>query len=180
MPEVRLTCPLDCPDTCSLLVTVENGHAVKLRGDPTHPVTQGFACSKTYKYPDRMYLESRPLYPMKRVGAKGSGQWQRLTWDEALDEIAVRLKATLETHGAESILRYNYIGKLDFQVLDAARGVVVTRGSVNSFTASAATRSTIAAAASTTDATVRLMQILSDLVVTQLLATSANWVAPAP
>lgn len=112
MPEVRLTCPLDCPDTCSLLVTLENGKAVKLRGDPMHPVTQGFACSKTYKYTDRMYLESRPLYPMKRIGAKGSGQWQRLTWDEALDEIAARLRDTLETHGAESILRYNYAGTM--------------------------------------------------------------------
>ena len=112
MLEVRLTCPLDCPDTCSLLVTIEAGKALKLRGDPTHPVTQGFACSKTYKYPDRMYLESRPLYPMKRIGAKGSGQWQRLTWDEALDEIAARLKATIETYGAESILRYNYAGTM--------------------------------------------------------------------
>ena len=112
MPEVRLTCPLDCPDTCSLLVTIENGKAIKLRGDPAHPVTQGFACSKTYKYPDRMYLESRPLYPMKRIGAKGSGAWQRLTWIEALDEIAARLRDILETHGAESILRYNYAGTM--------------------------------------------------------------------
>lgn len=78
-----------------------------------------------------------------------------------------------------SILRYNYIGSVDFQVRDAT-GTVVTQGSANSFTASAATRSTIAAAASTTDATTRLMQILSDLVITQLLATSANWVTPAP
>lgn len=112
MPEVRLTCPLDCPDTCSLLVTVEDGKALKLRGDPTHPTTQGFACSKTYKYPMRMYLESRPLYPMKRIGAKGSGQWQRLTWTEALDEIAQRLRDTLEHHGPESILRYNYAGTM--------------------------------------------------------------------
>ena len=79
-----------------------------------------------------------------------------------------------------SILRYNYIGTVNFQVRDAATGTVVTQGSANSFTASTATRSTIAAAASTTDATVRLMQILSDLVVTQLLATSKTWVTPAP
>ena len=78
-----------------------------------------------------------------------------------------------------SILRYNYIGSVTFQVRDST-GKVVTQGSANSFTASAATRSTIAAAASTTDATTRLMQILSDLVVTQLLATSAKWVTPAP
>lgn len=79
-----------------------------------------------------------------------------------------------------SILRYNYIGTVNFQVRDAVTGTVVTQGSANSFTASAATRSTIAAAASTTDATVRLMQILSDLVVTQLLASSKTWVTPAP
>jgi LPS-assembly lipoprotein len=79
-----------------------------------------------------------------------------------------------------SILRYNYIGSVAFQVRDAATGTVVTQGSANSFTASAATRSTIAAAASTTDATTRLMQILSDLVITQLLATSSKWVTPAP
>jgi anaerobic selenocysteine-containing dehydrogenase len=95
-----------------LLVTVENGRAVKLRGDPAHPVTQGFACSKTYRYPERMYLDSRPLFPMKRIGEKGSGQWQRLTWDEALDEIAARLKETIHAHGAESVLRYNYAGTM--------------------------------------------------------------------
>jgi len=79
-----------------------------------------------------------------------------------------------------SILRYNYIGTVTYQVYDLATGAVVTQGSANSFTASAATRSTIAAAASTTDATTRLMQILSDLVITQLLATSKTWVTPAP
>jgi LPS-assembly lipoprotein len=79
-----------------------------------------------------------------------------------------------------SILRYNYIGTVSFQVRDVTTDAVVTQGSANSFTASAATRSTIAAAASTTDATTRLMQILSDLVITQLLATSGTWVTPAP
>jgi LPS-assembly lipoprotein len=79
-----------------------------------------------------------------------------------------------------SILRYNYIGNVVYQVIDVATGAVVTQGTANSFTASAATRSTIAAAASTTDATTRLMQILSDLVITQLLATSDTWVTPAP
>lgn len=79
-----------------------------------------------------------------------------------------------------SILRYNYIGNVVYQVHDVATGAVVAQGTANSFTASAATRSTIAAAASTTDATTRLMQILSDLVITQLLATSGKWVTPAP
>ncbi len=93
-------------------ITVDGGRAVKLEGDANHPVTQGFACSKTYRYPERMYLESRPQFPMRRIGAKGSGQWQRLTWDEALDEIAERLQTVLETHGAESVLRYNYAGTM--------------------------------------------------------------------
>jgi LPS-assembly lipoprotein len=79
-----------------------------------------------------------------------------------------------------SILRYNYVGSVAFQVKDAATGAVLSQGATNSFTASAATRSTVAAAAAETDATVRLMAILADQVVTQLLATSRNWVTPAP
>ena len=110
--KIRLTCPLDCPDACSLIVTLENNRAVKVEGDSSHPVTQGFACSKTYRYPERAYLESRPKYPMKRVGAKGEGKWARVSWDDALDEIAARLKVVLETHGAESVLRYNYAGTM--------------------------------------------------------------------
>jgi anaerobic selenocysteine-containing dehydrogenase len=112
MPKVRLSCPLDCPDTCSLQITIEGDRAVKLEGDAAHPVTQGFACSKTYRYPQRMYLESRPQFPMKRVGAKGEGRWQRLSWDDALDEIAARLQKTLEAQGAQSVLRYNYAGTM--------------------------------------------------------------------
>lgn len=79
-----------------------------------------------------------------------------------------------------SILRYNYVGSVSWQVKDAATGAVLTQGATNNFTASAATRSTVAAAASTTDATTRLMAILADQVVTQMLSTSRNWVAPAP
>jgi anaerobic selenocysteine-containing dehydrogenase len=108
----RLTCPLDCPDACSLIVTLANNRAIKIDGDSRHPVTQGFACSKTYRYPERAYLETRPKYPMKRVGAKGEGKWERVSWDEALDEIASRLKDVLEQHGAESVLRYNYAGTM--------------------------------------------------------------------
>jgi anaerobic selenocysteine-containing dehydrogenase len=110
--KVRLTCPLDCPDACSLLVTLENGRAVKVEGDPIHPTTQGFACSKTYKYPMRAYHDERPKFPLKRIGQKGAGQWARVSWDEALDEIAEKLRTILETHGPESILRYNYAGTM--------------------------------------------------------------------
>ncbi len=107
-----LTCPLDCPDACRLIVTVQDGRAVKVEGDPDHPVTRGFACSKTYRYPERAYLGTRPKYPMRRVAAKGEGRWSRVSWDEALDEIAARLGTILETHGPESILRYNYAGTM--------------------------------------------------------------------
>ncbi len=112
MTKVSLTCPLDCPDACRLLVSVQNGRAVKVEGDPNHPVTRGFACSKTYRYPERAYLETRPKYPLKRVGRKGEGRWVRVSWDEALDEIASKLKIVLEQHGPESILRYNYAGTM--------------------------------------------------------------------
>jgi anaerobic selenocysteine-containing dehydrogenase len=81
--KVRLTCPLDCPDACSLLVTLEHGRAVKVEGDPIHPTTQGFACSKTYKYPMRAYHDERPKFPLKQIGQKGAGQWARVSWDEA-------------------------------------------------------------------------------------------------
>jgi anaerobic selenocysteine-containing dehydrogenase len=110
--KARLTCPLDCPDACSLLVTVENGRATKIEGDSAHPITRGFACSKTYRYPERAYLETRPKYPMKRLGAKGSGQWARVSWDEALDDIAANLKRVLEQHGSSSVMRYNYAGTM--------------------------------------------------------------------
>lgn len=110
--KASLTCPLDCPDACRLLVTVQDGRAVKVEGDPNHPVTRGFACSKTYRYPERAYLGTRPKYPMKRVGAKGEGRWARVSWDEALDEIAGRMCDILERHGPESILRYNYAGTM--------------------------------------------------------------------
>jgi anaerobic selenocysteine-containing dehydrogenase len=130
MPTVRQTCPLDCPDACSLLVTLENGRAVKIAGDPNHPVTRGFACSKTYRYPERAYLETRPKYPQKRLGAKGEGRWQRLTWDEALDEIAARVQNILEQHGAQSILRYNYAGTMGLHQNNHAHALFRALGAI--------------------------------------------------
>ncbi len=109
MKTVRLTCPLDCPDACSLLVTLEHGRAIKVAGDVNHPVTKGFACSKTYRYPERAYLETRPKFPMRRNSA---GVLSRLSWDEAFDEIAAKLQTILEQYGAESILPYHYAGTM--------------------------------------------------------------------
>ncbi len=106
---MRLTCPLDCPDACSMLVTLEQGRVVKVVGDPNHPITQGFLCSKTYRYPERAYLETRPKYPMRRNSA---GVLTRVSWDDALDEIAGKLQRIIKQHGAESILPYHYAGTM--------------------------------------------------------------------
>src|SRR5215470_8347983 len=111
---VKSACPHDCPDACAVLITVEDGKAVKIQGDPEHPVTRGFLCAKVAKYLDRVYSPDRVLFPMRRVGIKGprSGQWQRIGWDEALDEIAAKLKAVSDQFGPESILPYSYGGTL--------------------------------------------------------------------
>ncbi|MBW6395775.1 molybdopterin oxidoreductase family protein [Thermus sp. SYSU G05001] len=108
--KARATCPLDCPDACSLLLTLEEGRLSRVEGDPRHPVTQGFACAKTYRYPER--VRERLLYPMRRVGKKGEGRFERISWEEALEEIAERLRAILDTHGGEAILPYHYAGTM--------------------------------------------------------------------
>lgn len=113
MPEIRHSvCALDCPDACGLLVQVEDGRGTKLRGDPDHPVTQGFLCAKVTRYLERQYSPERLLYPMKRTGAKGEGKFARISWDEALDTIAGRLKAASDEWGPESILPYSYAGSM--------------------------------------------------------------------
>lgn len=109
---VRAACPHDCPDTCAMLVTVKDGRAIKIGGDPSHPVTQGFLCAKVSRYIERTYHQDRLLYPMRRIGPRGSGQWQRITWDEALNEIASRFKAISAEYGPEAILPYSYSGSL--------------------------------------------------------------------
>jgi anaerobic selenocysteine-containing dehydrogenase len=113
MPETRHSvCALDCPDCCSLLVTVENGRGVRLRGDPEHPVTRGFLCGKVAQYLEREYSPGRLVYPQRRVGAKGEGRFERISWDEALDEIAARLKSIAAEFGPEAILPYSYAGTM--------------------------------------------------------------------
>ena len=93
-------CALDCPDTCAMLVQVENGRATRLRGDPEHPVTRGFLCGKVAQYLDREYSPERLLYPQKRVGEKGSGRFERISWDEALDTIADPPRAVARDFGS--------------------------------------------------------------------------------
>ena len=110
---IRGACPHDCPDTCAMLVTVENGHAVRVAGDPDHPVTQGFLCAKVNRYIERTYHEDRLRTPLRRVGAKGRGQFERITWDDALDEIATRLGAIARSDdGPQAILPYSYAGTM--------------------------------------------------------------------
>ncbi|MFN7918689.1 MAG: molybdopterin-dependent oxidoreductase [Bryobacteraceae bacterium] len=111
---VHSTCALDCPDACSLLVTIEDGKAVKLRGNPDHPVTRGFLCAKVSKYLERQYSPDRLLYPQRRAGAKGEGRFERISWDQALDEITARLKSIAAEFGPEAILPYSYAGTMGY------------------------------------------------------------------
>jgi anaerobic selenocysteine-containing dehydrogenase len=118
MPEVRRSvCALDCPDTCSLLINVETSPShqqtgSRLRGDPHHPITRGFLCGKVARYLEREYSPERLLYPQRRVGPKGEGRFVRISWDEALEEIACRLKQTAAEFGPESILPYSFAGSM--------------------------------------------------------------------
>lgn len=109
---VHSVCALDCPDTCSLLVEIEDGHARRLRGNPNHPVTRGFLCAKVTRYLEREYSPDRLLYPQRRVGAKGSGRFERISWDDARDEIASRFTEISAEHGTEAILPYSYSGTM--------------------------------------------------------------------
>lgn len=105
-------CALDCPDACALKITVEDGKVTKLSGDPDHPITRGFACVKMARYPERQEQADRLLYPMKRVGAKGEGRFERIGWDQAIREIADRTRSILDIFGGESILPYHYAGTM--------------------------------------------------------------------
>jgi anaerobic selenocysteine-containing dehydrogenase len=128
---VHAACPHDCPDACGVLITIEDGRATRIQGDPEHPVTRGFLCAKVAKYLDRVYSPDRVLYPMRRVKPKGAasverrasspgqavappaeGAFERISWDQALDEITHRLRRIIAEHGCESILPYSYGGTL--------------------------------------------------------------------
>jgi anaerobic selenocysteine-containing dehydrogenase len=109
---VRGACPHDCPDTCGVVTEVEGGTAVRFIGDPDHPITRGWLCAKVRPYLDHVYHPDRLLHPLRRVGPKGGGRWQRVSWDEALAEIARRWKEIIAQDGAEAILPYSYSGTL--------------------------------------------------------------------
>jgi anaerobic selenocysteine-containing dehydrogenase len=107
---VRAACPHDCPDTCAMLVTVADGRATEVRGDPDHPFTRGGLCVKVNNYVDKVYSPDRVLYPMRRTGPKGSGRFERISWDNALDEIATRFRSSIPEHGPEAIMPVSYLG----------------------------------------------------------------------
>ena len=108
---VRAACPHDCPDTCAIRVTVEDGRAVRVQGDPDHPPTQGVLCTKVARYPERSYHPNRLRYPLRRVGPKGSGRFERVGWDAALDDIAARLR-DIAAHDPQAIVPYSYAGTM--------------------------------------------------------------------
>ena len=108
---VRGACPHDCPDTCALLTTVQNGQAIKVQGNPAHAPTDGVLCTKVSRYAERTYHPERLLQPLRRVGPKGAGQFVPVGWDEALDEIATRLKA-IAARDPQAIVPYSYAGTM--------------------------------------------------------------------
>ena len=108
---VRGACPHDCPDTCALLTTVEDGVAVRVQGNPAHPATGGVLCTKVSRYAERSYHPERVLQPLRRTGPKGSGQFAPVSWDEALDTIAARLGA-IAARNPEAVLPYSYAGTM--------------------------------------------------------------------
>ena len=109
--QVRATCPHDCPDTCALLITVEDGVATEVKGDPDHPTTAGVLCTKVSRYAERTYHAERLLHPMRRVGNKGEGKFERISWDEAIDTIASRL-TEIAARAPQAILPYSYAGTM--------------------------------------------------------------------
>ena len=108
----RSVCPYDCPDACGLLVTVKNGRAIAVSGDPGHPVTRGLLCSKMAHYEQTVHSPRRLTSPLLRVGNKGSGEFEPISWERAIELICARWREIIAVHGAESILPYSYAGTM--------------------------------------------------------------------
>ncbi|CAN5692150.1 molybdopterin oxidoreductase family protein [soil metagenome] len=109
---IRGACPHDCPDTCAMLVHVRDGRAIRVQGDPDHPVTQGFLCAKVNRYVERSYHPDRILTPLRRVGRKGQGKFEPASWEDALSDISRRLTGIIQQYGGEAVLPYSYSGTL--------------------------------------------------------------------
>lgn len=109
---VRAACPHDCPDTCSMLVSVQDGKVTAVRGNPEHPYTRGGLCTKVNDYEQHTYDPNRVLHPLRRSGPKGSGEFERITWDAAIAEICARFTDIRDTYGGEAILPQSYLGNM--------------------------------------------------------------------
>jgi anaerobic selenocysteine-containing dehydrogenase len=134
MADVRLVrgcCPLDCQDTCSWIAHVDGDRVVRVEGARTHPFTRGALCAKVNDYPTRTYSADRLLHPLRRTGAKGAGDFERISWDDALDHIARRFTTIVAEHGPEALLPQNYQGSM---------GVVQRRALMRLFHALGASR----------------------------------------
>src|SRR3954451_10004819 len=107
---VETACPLDCPDACSLAVTVQHGKVLKIDGSDKNPVTDGYICAKVRRFGERLYGPDRLLYPAVRKGRKGEGKFKRATWDDALQLVADRMQRAKQESGGASILPYSYGG----------------------------------------------------------------------
>ena len=108
-------CPLDCPDTCSLTVSVDNHVIVGIRGSHANPYTNGVLCAKVpAAYPEFVHGEGRLRHPLRRVGGKGEGRFERIAWDDALELIHARFTAIIAEHGPQAILPFNYAGPHGF------------------------------------------------------------------
>ena len=108
---VKGACPHDCPDTCAMITTVQDGVAVKVQGNPNHRHTDGVLCTKVSRYTERTYHADRVLHPLRRTGPKGSGAFERVSWDEALHDIAARL-SDIAARDPEAIVPYSYAGTM--------------------------------------------------------------------
>jgi anaerobic selenocysteine-containing dehydrogenase len=108
----RAVCTKDCPDTCGLLVRVEKDRIVSVKGDPDHPYTAGFICKKASFFPEHIHSPNRITTPLKRTGPTGSARFKPVTWDEALDEVASRIKSVSSQSGPEAVLPYSYAGHM--------------------------------------------------------------------
>ena len=100
--KIKGCCPLDCPDTCAWIAEVDDGRVIRVEGAKDHPFTRGVLCAKVRDYEKRTYAEDRLLHPLKRVGPKGSGSFERISWDDALDTIADRFSKIIAADGPEA------------------------------------------------------------------------------
>ncbi len=128
---VKGCCPLDCPDSCAWVAEVRDQRVIRVKGAKQHPFTRGGLCAKVLSYQDRTYAPDRLLYPLKRTGNKGAGQFERISWDEAITTISSRFRTIIDQHGPEALMPLNYLGSM---------GVVQRQALLRLFHALGATR----------------------------------------